>query len=53
MINRILVILLLILLSSSAWGATQQNKIAWEELTVDEQELLRNGMHCHLASSGA
>ncbi len=41
MIRRILVVLFLVVLSSSAWSATQQNKITWDDLTVEEQELLQ------------
>jgi len=41
MINRLMIMLLLAALSSAGWAGTLQNKVSWDDLGAEEQQLLQ------------
>jgi hypothetical protein len=41
MISRFLIFVVAVVLSGTTWAATQQNTLAWDDLSADEQQLLQ------------
>ena len=39
--NRFVILVLLVVLSGTAWAGTLQNKIAWDDLGEEEQQVLQ------------